>query len=181
MSEKEYSNINESLLCFDENGNIIASELRGLIHQKPIHIWHAVSNIWIVNKNGELLRTQRAEHVSGNRGKWQTYVGGHVKANSNFIESTQREIEEEIGLQITSNNLKLIDKGKREDTMHFFESYVVLIDVDLSKLNFNDGEVSKANWISFNNYLKLKKEEPDMWCNSINEIQYKKIIKILGI
>jgi isopentenyldiphosphate isomerase len=172
---------NELLLCFDESGNIVASEPRGVIHQKPIHVWHAVSNIWVMNKNGQLLCTMRAEHVSGNGGKWQTYVGGHVKANSNYIETAKREIKEEIGLRISSNSLQLIDRGRREDVMHFYESYAVLIKIDIPKLNFNDGEISKAQWISFDNYLKFKEEEPDMWCNGINETQYKKIIKTLGI
>lgn len=171
---KIYSDSDELLLCFDEQGNPIAPQPRGVVHEKPYRIWHAITNIWVLNNKGKILCTRRASHVSGNPGKWQTYVGGHVKADSTFSETARRELVEEIGLKISKDNLKLVEKGRREDNMHIYESYTVLFNGDLPQLNFSDGEVSEARWFSFEEYQKSKTENPDRWCNGMQPEQYKK-------
>ncbi|MBI5117170.1 NUDIX domain-containing protein [Candidatus Poribacteria bacterium] len=171
----------EMLLCFDECGNVIKSSPRSIVHQKPYKIWHAIVNTWILNNNGAILCTRRAPHVSGNPGKWQTYVGGHVKAGSTFYETVVRELFEEIGLRVKRNDLKLVEKGKRRDVMHVYESYATLFNQDLSIINFSDGEVSDARWLSFEDYQNSKNKNPDEWCNGISLDQYKKVCAALGL
>mgnify|MGYP001603568592 FL=1 len=171
----------EMLLCFNELGNIIAPQPRSIAHQKPYKIWHAIVNIWILNNRAEILCTHRSPHVSGNPGKWQTYVGGHVKADSTFSETAIRELCEEIGLEIGKNDLKLVEKGRREDAMHIYESYVTLFNENLSKLNFIDGEISEAKWLSFEDYQRSKIKNPQDWCNGINMDQYKKACGISAL
>ncbi len=181
LEQKLHNDSSELLLCFDEQGNIIAPQPRGMVHEKPYHIWHAITNIWVLNRKGEVLCTHRADTVSGNPGRWQTYVGGHVKADATFAETVVRELAGEIGLEVSNDGLKLIERGRREDTMHVFESYAVLFDDDLAKLNFNDGEVSEAQWISFEDYQKSKEENPDMWCNGMKPEHYQKARKALSL
>jgi isopentenyldiphosphate isomerase len=181
LKKIKYCDNNELLQCFDEQGNIIAPQPRRVIHEKPYHIWHAVVNAWVLNNKKEILCTRRSPHVSGNPKKWQTYVGGHVKADSSFLETVKREIAEEIGLKVNENDLRLIEKGFRDDHMHIYQSYVVIFNGDLSDLNFLDSEVSGAQWLRFNEYQKLKTEDVDKWCNSINLSQYKKACKILSL
>jgi isopentenyldiphosphate isomerase len=176
MLKKIKSDNNEMLLCFDEQGNVSASQARGVVHGKPYRIWHAITNIWIFNSKTEILCTRRASHVSGNPGKWQTYVGGHVKAGSNFSETAIRELAEEISLNVNKDDLKLIEKGRREDNMHLYESHVILFNGNLTELNFSDSEVSEAQWFSFEKYQKSKTENPDRWCNGMNLDQYKKAL-----
>ena len=171
----------EMLLCFDESGNVIKPYSRSIVHQKPYKIWHAIVNIWVFNKNGAILCTRRAAHVSGNPGKWQTYVGGHVKAGDNFYETVARELFEEIGLRVSGNDLKLVEKGKRRDVMHVYESYALVFNQDLSIINFSDGEVSEARWLSFEDYQNLKNDNKDEWCNGISLDQYKKALLSFGL
>lgn len=171
----------EMLLCFDEHGNVIKSCPRNIVHQKPYKIWHAIVNIWILDNRAAILCTRRAPHVSGNPGKWQTYVGGHVKAESTFYETAVRELFEEIGLRVDRNDLKLVEKGQRKDAMHVYESYVALFNQNLSTLNFSDGEVSDARWLSFEDYQNSKNKNPDEWCNGISLDQYKKACTALGL
>ncbi|MBI4118863.1 MAG: NUDIX domain-containing protein [Parcubacteria group bacterium] len=179
--EITYSDNNEMLLCFDEQDNVIAPQSRGVVHQKPYRIWHAITNIWVFNSKSEILCTRRASHVSGNPNKWQTYVGGHVRANSTFSETVKRELNEEIGLKISKDDFKLVEKGRRDDNMHVYESYAVLFNGDLSELNFSDGEVSEAQWLRFEEYQKLKEEKSEDWCNGVKPEQYRKALNILDI
>jgi len=156
----------ELLLCFDESGNIASPQIRSVAHQKPYKIWHAVVNVWVINDQPR---------------KWQTYVGGHVKSDSNFPETVTRELVEEIGLKVDKNNLKIVEKGRREDFKHVFQSYAVLFNEDLSKLNFSDGEIDEAKWISFQEYQRLKNDKPDDWCNGMNPDQYKNACTALAL
>lgn len=174
--------LNEELLkCFDNQGNEIEPMKRGIVHTKPLSVWHAVVNIWLINSSGEILCSKRSEEVSGNSGKWQTYFGGHVRSDSTFAETALREIEEEIGLDLKPNEIKSVETGIREDSMHRFENFVVLFDKDKSELKFNDGEITETKWYNFKEYSKLKEENPENWCNGMNEGQYEKAIKVLDI
>lgn len=174
-----HSDDNELLLCFNDQGDTIAPQPRGVVHGKPYKIWHAIVNIWILNNKAEILCTLRALRVSGNPGKWQTYVGGHVKAGSDFLKTARRELIEEIGLKVDKNDLKFVERGRREDNMHVYESYVILFDGNVAELNFPDGEISEAQWFSFQKYQNLKTENPYSWCNGIKPDQYKKACKTL--
>ena len=82
QNQKVNSTTDELLECFDLQGNPIERKSRQEIHTKPYIIWHGVSNIWVLNNLGSTLCSKRAETVSGNPGKWQTYFGGHAKAGS---------------------------------------------------------------------------------------------------
>jgi len=175
-----HSDNDEMLLCFDEQGNIITPQPRRVAHNKPYSIWHAIVNIWVLNSRAEILCTHRAPHVSDNPGKWQTYIGGHVRADSTFSETVMRELFEEIGLKVGKDNLKLIDRGRREDNMHVYENYAFVYNGDLSKLNFSDSEVGEARWVSFEEYQRSKTENPDGWCNGMKPEQYKKVCEVLG-
>lgn len=171
----------ELLECFDDQGNSIEPKPRGELHAKPYTTWHAVTNVWILDGQGRILCSRRSEHVSGNPGKWQTYFGGHVKADSSFVKTAQAELAEEIGLTVSEEQLKLVDSGKREDVMHMYENYAFLFGGNVSELNFSDGEVAEVKWFSFEDYQASKNDHPDDWCNSMNASQYAKILVALNI
>lgn len=181
MPNITHSDDNELLLCFDEQGNAVVPQPRGIVHEKPYGIWHAITNIWVLNSKAEILCTRRASHVSGNPGKWQTYVGGHVKAGSDFSETARRELAEEIGLKVIQGDLKLVEKGRREDNMHAYESYAILFDGNLTGLSFSDSEISEAQWFSFKKYQKSRTENPNKWCNGMKSDQYNKAYKALDL
>lgn len=182
MSQKIFhDNKNERLLCFDERGNPIAPQPRSVVHKKPFRIWHGITNVGIFNSKCEILCTHRSPYVSGNPGKWQAYVGGHVKADATFFKTVRAELAEEIGLKLSSEDIKLIEEGRREDTMHIYETYAVYFDEDLSKLNFTDTEVSEARWYSFEAYLQAKEKNSDNWCNEMKSELYQKALKVLNL
>ena len=168
-------NPNELLAYFDERGNPIGPQLRRVVHQKPLKFWHCVVNIWLVNKQGDLLVTKRSEVLSGNPGKWQTYLGGHVKAGISFKETAVSELDEEVGLQINSNDLFLIEKGKREDSKHFFESYVYIFNQLIDDLRFNDREIGESKWMTMDEYYSDRESHPERWCNNCCPENQKKI------
>lgn len=169
----------ELLVCFDEQGNSIEPHMRQEVHQKPPAYWHAVVNIWLVNKKGEILCSLRAKTLSGNPDKWQTYFGGHVKAGATYKETAVAELEEEVGLKIDPNKLFFITSGTWEPSKHFSESYAYPFDEPLEALHFNDGEIVEVGWFSFKEYNQDKQENPERWCNGCSPENQKRIMKWL--
>ena len=171
----------EFLKCFDDQGNVIEPQPRNVVHTKPYSIWHGIVDIWLLNDKGEILCTKRSEKLEGNPGKWETYLGGHVRSEHDFLETAQREISEEVGLYLNTDDFKLVTSGKREDFMHVYERYAVLFNGDTTSLNFADEEITEARWFSFDEYISNKKDHTDNWCNSITDDLYKKALEVLGL
>lgn len=167
----------ELLQVYDEQGNPVEPLSRSIVHQKPVQHWHGVVNVWLVNANGELMVSKRSENVGGNPGKWQTYFGGHVPAGMTHIETAVKELEEEIGLTINPDSLHIIDKGQftNDDHLHFYESYALLYEGNPEGLNFADGEISAAKWMSMDEYQQARTDNPEQWCNACNEQNQLKI------
>ena len=180
MQYQHPESADELLQCFDESGKAISTHSRAEVHQNPLRYWHGVANIWLVNNKGQILSSRRANFLSGNPGKWQTYFGGHVKSGATFEESAVREIEEEIGLKINSKDLHLIDQGKNDEWKHLYKSYAMLFDKPLDILRFKDGEITEVKWLDFDKYNDLRKIENDKWCNGCNPDNQRKIKQLVG-
>lgn len=103
---------------------------------------------WIINGKGEILLTQRKlGKIHG--GMWEP-TGGLVISGENSIEGIKRELQEEIGLNVSDNELFLvkekIDEG--ENCRSFRDVYIIKKDINLNELHFNDGEVINAKYVT---------------------------------
>lgn len=179
MNEKD-----ELLQVYNESGDIIEPLPRSVVHQKPVEYWHGVVNVWLVNRDLQLMVSKRSESVGGNPGKWQTYFGGHVPAGLSHSETAVKELQEEIGLTIEPDKLHLIEKGQfsNEDHLHFYESYAYLYNGSPDDLTFSDGEIVQAKWFSIDDYWRAKTAYPEQWCNACNEENQKRIKEwLLGL
>lgn len=156
----------EQLQCFDEHGIPSETQPRTEVKAHPEKYYCGVTNIWLVNNHGQILVSRRSHTVSGNPGKWQTYFGGHVTAGMSFRETAVKELEEEIGLHITEDDLFLVSKGKDETHRRFFESYAVKFNNMPDTLRFTDNEIMDVKWMDMNAYWEDRALHPDLWCNS---------------
>lgn len=167
----------ELLQIYDESGNPTTALPRSVAHAKPIKEWHGVVNIWLVNEKAELLVSKRSETVSHQKGKWQTYFGGHIPWGLTHKETAVKELEEEIGLKIKPEDLHFIDAGKfaNEDHLHFYESYAYIFLSPLNSLNFTDGEISETKWMSMEDYSEESQNHPEQWCSGCSPDNQKRI------
>ena len=110
---------------------------------------------WIINAKCEILLTRRKlGKVHG--GMWEP-TGGLVQSGENSIQATKRELNEEIGINISERELKFIkekiDKSDRHNV--FRDVYVIKKDININELKFNDGEVIDSKWVSLDEYVGL--------------------------
>ena len=170
----------EKLAIFSEDGKIIGSKTRTETHAEPLMFWHGVTQIWVFNKNNQMLCSKRSSYVEGNPDKWQTYVGSHVKAGDSFEETAIKEVEEEIGLKVDMERLIYISESQYEPAKHISKAYLLIFDSDKDKIVFNDGEISEIKWLDLDTYNSLVSKNPDEWCSTLNQKKQDLIAGILS-
>lgn len=155
----------ELLQCFDEHGNPTETHARADVKVMPPRWWYATSKVWLVNDRAHLMCSKRAEGLSGNPGKWQTYFGGHVAAGLSITESAKRELEEEAGVSRPLEDFYFIDRGRDDVKKVHYEFYAVRFNGQPSDLHFSDNEVAEARWMSMEEYWSDQEKNPERWCN----------------
>lgn len=134
--------------------------------------------VWIVNKAGKILMTQRKlDKVKG--GMWEPTTG-LVTSGETSKEGALRELNEEIGIQLEEKDIDLIKEIVEEGTeLNFFRDiYLVNKEISIKDIRFNDGEVINAKYVTFDEFdTMLKNGETHKWLDYFSEL-YKKIKNI---
>lgn len=169
----------ELLECFDEGGSRAHPRYRSEVCTEGTRRWHGVADVWVVNRDGMILCTQRSPAKQNDPNKWQTLSGGHVKFETSFIDTAVSELYEELGIKTNAESLFLIEKGKELPRMHVFERYAFLFDGGIKDLKFLDSETIEAKWYAFDIYKKNMEKYPEKWCAPLSEENYLKITQWL--
>ena len=149
----------EYLDIYDENGNYIGKEDRKIVHEKGI--WHKTVHCWLYDKNGNVFFQIRHD-----RKTLYTTASGHIAAGETIQEGFKREIKEEIGIDLNTENATLVDvvpfkmdKIKTDGTIFkdraFANVYVNVYDGDYKDFNFDPEEVDGLVLVNAKNTLKL--------------------------
>jgi isopentenyldiphosphate isomerase len=138
----------ELLEYFDENNEkSIAIEEREYIHKN--NLWHREVAVWVMNEKNELLLQRRSSKKKQGANKF-SITAGHVEVNEQEILAAIREAKEEIGLDFSQNELKLIDiyRNERENNMCFSYTYFVKTNKKIEDMTMQEDEVSELKFIS---------------------------------
>jgi len=92
----------EYLDIYDEQGNHIGIEERGIVHKNAL--WHKTVHCWLYDKEGNIYFQIRQEEKT-----FYTTASGHLSAGESVKQGFSREIKEEIGIEIDAENAKLVN------------------------------------------------------------------------
>lgn len=154
MSEEMLDVLNEH---GQKNGQIASKKA---IHQQGL--WHQTVHVWVVTTNGEVLLQRRGLQMETNPGCWDISSAGHVRSGEKVEQAALREMQEEIGLTITPEQLKLLGTVHGESihqngayiNREYQNVYVVTLDVQPELLTMPDGEVTEFQLLS---WIELQK------------------------
>jgi len=149
---------------YDLNRNLTGETvLKGEKYPKNRKI--LVVAIWIENSKNELLIQKRSIQKDG---LWAT-TGGHPKSGETSLEGIKTEVLEELGLDISNEDIKLIHT--EFDDFVFLDMYYVKMDLDINDLNLQVEEVETVKWASLDDINQLiehnnfKRTHKDMYYN----------------
>lgn len=157
---------NELLDVYDENENFIGTMPRDEVHQKAL--WHKTTHCWLVKKPNTLLFQMRAKSLDNNPGKLYTTASGHVEAGETLKDALKREVEEELGAILDTNNAELIHKGQYKadftktngDEFHdraLFHVFLLETDKELEEFDFQEEELEGVFELPIDETLELVK------------------------
>jgi len=86
--------------------------LKSEAHRKGL--FHASTHIWIFDENKNVLIQKRAVNKDTFPNLWDVSVAGHISAGEKPIISAIREVQEELGISISENDLTFIGTSKKK-------------------------------------------------------------------
>ncbi len=106
--------------------------------------YYVCCEVWIKNSNGDLLITQR--HPDKKAGGLWEFIGGGVLAGENTLQAAIREVKEEIGISISTQDLNLLNVYKQKN--YFMDIYLAKINLSIKDFVLDKNETVDAKWAS---------------------------------
>lgn len=155
--------MNEFLDYYDEEGNFLGTLSRDEVHKQGL--WHNTVHCWLYTKEGNLMFQIRKDTNT-----FYTTASGHVSAGETIKEAFKREIKEEIGLTLDTENATLVDivtwkmdKVKKDGSVMKDRAkanvYINLYEGDYKDFDFDTEEVLGIASINARDTLKLFNDE----------------------
>ena len=138
----------EPLAIFDATGNRIGVKSRAQVHRD--HDWHELVFVWSCHlapdRRPRTLLQIRAREGDPYLGNLDSLAAGHVNASESHRQGAQREILEEVGVEVTLDDLVYLEMSPLENTTGkcrrvLQHHYLCQRRIDLREVVFNE-EVS---------------------------------------
>ena len=127
-------------------------------HEKGL--WHRAVYAFIVDNNSNILLQKRSAEKKLWPNKWDVTIGGHVNAGEFGRQALIRECREELGIEITDDEIKYIvsttsvyNKNNYINN-HYDECYIITKDINIEDLKLQKEEVSDAKFFPKEELLK---------------------------
>ena len=122
--------------------------------------FHQSAHIWIFDKNKNVLIQKRAADKDTFPNLWDISVAGHISAGELPIDAAIREVEEEVGIIITKNQLQYIGTSTHKVThkinlidYELHHIYVCNLNFNIKVLKIQQEEVAKIKMIALNKLI----------------------------
>ena len=143
----------ELLDVYDDLGNVTGrTVVRGDKSVKLNEHEHiAVAIIFIENDKGEFL----IQKTSKEKGGYYSSTGGHIDSGETPLNTIQREVLEELGVNIDKDNIVEYGAILHDKTIIFL--YYIKKNIDINKVKLQKEEVDYVKYMSKNEINKLIK------------------------
>lgn len=160
----------------DKNGNPIGQTVeRSIAHAKGI--LHRTAHIWIIRTEQgrtQILLQKRSENKDSFPGKFDTSSAGHIQTGDEPLESALRELEEELGIHASPEELQFAGTFSISFTKEFHGkmfrdeeiAFVYIYDqpVDINTLTLQKEEVEEVQWFDLEETYQQCKHHNEKFC-----------------
>ena len=116
--------------------------------------YHMVVHIWILGSDGRVLIQRRSLNKPLMPGEWAA-IGGSAVSGEDAPTAARRELLEEMGVNANPEDLKLIRKMVRNNSILYI--YLVCCDIAIQDLKLQEDEVAEAKWVHRNKLRQMIK------------------------
>ena len=124
--------------------------------------------VFLLNKSNQILLLKRSPKEKYNPNKWSVLAGHIENFDKTKEESAKREIKEELGIDIDTNNL--VNIKLEEDDIHTCFYYIKISDKDFI---LDKNEVVDTKWYELNKVIEMMKKSNE------NIVSSNRLIKLL--
>lgn len=127
-------------------------------------LWHKAVTVFIINGKGQVLLQRRSANKKTWPNMWDITAGGNVLAGEFGFEAIIRECKEELGIELNREDITFIGSTKSANKRgeiinnYFNEYYIANKEVDETKLQLQEEEVSEVKWINKNEIIEKIKD-----------------------
>lgn len=127
---------------------------KSVVHKKG---WfHPTVHVWFYTSTGKILLQKRGKHKQTFPNLWDVSVAGHVEAGETIESAALREIKEEIGISISSENLNFLTIRKNINRFangiidcEFQHVFIARLCTTIEQLNLQCSEVEDVRLFTF--------------------------------
>ena len=150
----------ELLDIIDECGNPTGEVMdKEKVHD--LNLLHFEIGVFVMNCEKEILLQKRAATKRFNPNKWGL-CAGHVASGEKIEDAALRELEEEIGLKISLDDLKLLENMEvkiRENNSHITRYFYVVTNEKDFKIQ--EEELSEVKWYKLDDIINMIQNEDE--------------------
>lgn len=150
----------ELLDIVDENGNLTGEVMeREKAHE--LNLLHWEISVFLINDKKEVLLQKRAATKKMNPNMWGS-CAGHVDSGEGIEETALRELEEEIGIKFSIDDLHVLEEmqvTKKEINSHLTRVYYVYYNGNDFKIQTE--ELSEVKWFNIEDVINMIKNNDD--------------------
>lgn len=157
--------MDELIDILDSNGNYTGKTcLKSEAHKHGY--FHPTVHIWLYTSDKKILLQKRAANKKVFPGLWDISVAGHVTTGEDIEKAAIREIKEEIGLDLHSNQLYKIGTRKHQINHangiidnEFHHVFITELTINMNKLTIQKEEVDEIKLFDLDTLKNTKNLE----------------------
>ncbi|MBI2629227.1 NUDIX domain-containing protein [Candidatus Pacearchaeota archaeon] len=153
--------IEEIIDIVNENDEVIGMTTKSQAHSKGL--LHRITAILILNNKDDLLIQKRAKNHTGGE-LYDFSAAGHVLHGEEYEEAAQRELQEELGINIKLTKIREGLKSCNENLGRIKHIYPLFIGFDNGPFRLQETEVASVEFIPVSKLNKMVTENPYSFC-----------------
>lgn len=128
-------------------------------------LWHKAVCVFIINSKNQVLLQKRSANKKTWPNMWDVTAGGNVLAGEFGFQAIIRECKEELGIELNKNDITFIGSAistnEKGDIInnYFNEYYIASKEIDITKLQLQEEEVSEVRWIDKKEIIEKIKDK----------------------